>query len=97
MQNLPGPRHRPHQDPLARSRQGREHRGPRSWVVREGDRWRGEFENSFVSGLFYADKLVEWGVYGVVATLMLTTGFAASLIPAVSVTRVDPVEALKQE
>jgi putative ABC transport system permease protein len=50
-----------------------------------------------VSGLFYADKLVEWGVYGVVATLMLTTGFAASLIPAVSVTRVDPVEALKQE
>jgi predicted permease len=50
-----------------------------------------------VGGLFPADRLVDWGVYGVVAALMLGTGFVASLLPAARVLGVDPVEALRRE
>jgi putative ABC transport system permease protein len=50
-----------------------------------------------VRGLFYADQLMDWRVYGLVAALMLGTGLAASLIPATRAVRVDPVEALRRE
>ena len=50
-----------------------------------------------VRDLFFAEKLMDWGVYGMVSALMLGTGIAASLIPAARATRVNPVEALRQD
>ena len=50
-----------------------------------------------VRDLFFADDLVDWAIYGVVAGLMQGTGFAASLIPAARAVRVNPVEALRRE
>jgi len=48
-------------------------------------------------GFFFADRLVDWSVYGVVGALMLGTGFLASLLPAARAVAVSPVEALRQE
>jgi ABC-type antimicrobial peptide transport system permease subunit len=53
--------------------------------------------SSLVRELFFAEKLMDWGVYGTVSALMLGTGIAASLIPAARATRVNPVEALRQD
>ena len=53
--------------------------------------------SSLMRDLFFAEKLVDWGVYGTVSALMLATGIAASLIPAARATRVNPVEALRQD
>jgi putative ABC transport system permease protein len=53
--------------------------------------------SSLVRDLFFAEKMMDWGVYGVVSALMLGTGIAASLIPAARATRVNPVEALRQD
>jgi putative ABC transport system permease protein len=50
-----------------------------------------------VRKLLIGDQPVDWRVYGMVAALMLCTGFAASLIPAARAVRVDPVEALRRE
>lgn len=50
-----------------------------------------------VRGLYFDEQLVDWRVYGLVAMLMLGTGFSASLIPAARAVRVSPVEALRQE
>ncbi len=50
-----------------------------------------------MGAMFPGDQRVDWGVYGVVAALMLATGFVASFVPAARAVRVDPVEALRRE
>ncbi len=48
-------------------------------------------------GMFFADRLVDWRVYGVVGALMLGTGFLASVLPAAQAVAVSPLEALRQD
>ena len=50
-----------------------------------------------VRGLFYAEQILDWRVYGLVGAMMLGTGFVASLVPAARAVRIDPAEALRRE
>jgi len=50
-----------------------------------------------IRDLYASSELVDWTIYGAIAGLMLVTGLAASLFPALRAVRVDPAEALRRE
>ena len=53
--------------------------------------------STFMRGVFYGVAPVDPLVYTVVSALLLAACLAASLVPAIRASRINPVEALRQE